>query len=111
MRGGIHMYNQRDIILMPFPYSDLTSNKVRPALIISNSNLHNDKICMLVTSKKSHNSISIKDNFLLSPLPLESYVKPHRIFTISEEKIIKKISSITPEFHKELLKELEKITK
>lgn len=36
MKNGI-MYNQREIILVPFPYSDLTSSKQRPALIISNS--------------------------------------------------------------------------
>ena len=37
MKGGI-MYEQRDIILIPFPYSDLTGAKLRPALILSNTN-------------------------------------------------------------------------
>ncbi len=35
MNGGI-MYDQREIVLIPFPYSDLTGAKQRPALIISN---------------------------------------------------------------------------
>lgn len=30
------MYDQRDIVLIPFPYSDLTGSKQRPALIVSN---------------------------------------------------------------------------
>lgn len=109
MRGGVNMYEQKDIILIPF--SDLTSNKVRPALIISNSTLKNDKICMLITSKESNNGITIKNSDLESTLHLQSYVKPHRIFTISEDRIIKKINSISEEFHQLLLKELNKITK
>ncbi|MBI2110159.1 type II toxin-antitoxin system PemK/MazF family toxin [Candidatus Woesearchaeota archaeon] len=28
---------QRDIVLIPFPFSDQTSKKVRPALVISNN--------------------------------------------------------------------------
>lgn len=111
MRGGVNMYRQRDIILMPFPFSDLTLNKVRPALIISNSNLENDKICMLITSKESNDGITIKKSDLETTLHLKSYVKPHRIFTISQDKIIKKINTISEEFHQSLLKELNKITK
>ncbi len=34
--------SQRDIILIPFPFSDLAGSKVRPALVISN-NAYNKK--------------------------------------------------------------------
>jgi len=45
------MFEQGNVILIPFPYSDLTGSKKRPALIISNSNLKGeDKICCLITS-------------------------------------------------------------
>lgn len=30
------MYNQRDIILIPIPYTDLSSHKKRPVVIVSN---------------------------------------------------------------------------
>ena len=33
------MFEQKDIVLVPFPYSDLTGAKLRPALIISNPTL------------------------------------------------------------------------
>ena len=50
MKGGI-MYSQRDIVLIPFPYTDLTASKLRPAVIISNNELNDygDFICCLVT--------------------------------------------------------------
>ncbi|PIN85194.1 MAG: hypothetical protein COV47_03445 [Candidatus Diapherotrites archaeon CG11_big_fil_rev_8_21_14_0_20_37_9] len=46
-------YNQADIILLPFPYSDLSSSKKRPALVISNNKFNsfsNDFICCLITT-------------------------------------------------------------
>ena len=32
------MYKQRDIIIIPIPFTDLSSNKKRPVVIISNNN-------------------------------------------------------------------------
>jgi len=31
------MYNQGDILLIPIPFSDLTSSKKRPVLVLSNN--------------------------------------------------------------------------
>ncbi len=46
-------YNQREIVLVPFPYSDLTTTKRRPVLIISNNDYnHNfqDVLVYVITS-------------------------------------------------------------
>ena len=54
-----------DIVLIKFPFTDLTSTKVRPALIISNENYittQNDVILTLITSNVS--KISPDDYFL-----------------------------------------------
>lgn len=85
------MYEQLDIVLMPFPFNDLTSNKVRPALIYSNSSLKYDKICILITSKESKQGFELTKDLLEKSLPLRSWIKVHRIFTIDEKRIIKRI--------------------
>lgn len=105
------MYNQLDIVLMPFPFNDLKTNKVRPAIIISNSNLKNNKICLLITSKKPKIGIELTQNYLNNKLPLQSWIKPHRIFTIDENKIIKKISSGNLTLFEKINVEINKITK
>ncbi|MDA3836184.1 MAG: type II toxin-antitoxin system PemK/MazF family toxin [Nanoarchaeota archaeon] len=107
------MYKQGDIILIPFPYSDLTGSKKRPAIIISNSKLKGDDfICSLITSNSPKDGLLIKNQSLQeNKLPFKSWVKPQRIFTIDKKIIIKKITSINKQFQKELEKELSNYIK
>ena len=58
------MYNQKDIVLIPFPYSDLTGSKKRPALVISNEKINKteDRICCLITTNEYQNDILITKN-------------------------------------------------
>ncbi|MDA3836607.1 MAG: type II toxin-antitoxin system PemK/MazF family toxin [Nanoarchaeota archaeon] len=98
------MYKQGDIILMPFPYSDLTGSKKRPAIIISNSRLKGDDfICALITSNTPKEGLLIKkDSFENGTLPFQSWIKPQRIFTIDKKIIIKKLANINNTFYKKL---------
>lgn len=110
MKGGI-MYDQNDVVLIPFPYSDLTGTKQRPALIISNHliNETQDRICCLITSNPSAKGINIeKSDFKSGKLPFKSLVKPQRIFTINEKVIRKKLCTMNDNFHNKILIELNK---
>ncbi|MBI5803815.1 type II toxin-antitoxin system PemK/MazF family toxin [Candidatus Pacearchaeota archaeon] len=108
------MYEQKEIVLTPFPYTDLTSYKNRPALIISNSNLNKteDKICCLITSVVTKDGIEIEKKFLKEgKLPFRSWIKPFRIFTINEKIIKKKLCKVSDEFYNLILKEVNKCIK
>ena len=79
---------QKEIILIPYPFSNLEEKKVRPALVISN-NLFNKKSkdCLLVplTSviKKEPYSIIIKqENLTVGNLIKVSRIKADKIFSI-----------------------------
>jgi len=103
------MFDQRDVVLIPFPYSDLTLAKKRPALIISNEKINKmqDRICCLVTTKPHKEDLIIsKDSFEEGDLPFKSFVKPHRIFTIHEDAIIKKLCRINDNLHNSVIKKL-----
>lgn len=106
MNGGM-TYNQKDIILIPFPYSDLTGSKKRPALIISNSRLNKteDRICCLVTSNVHKDDVVIKrTDFEEGKLPFRSSIRAHRIFTIDKRIVIKKLCTVNDNFYGKVLK-------
>ncbi len=107
------MFEQRTVVLIPFPYTDLTGMKQRPALIISNDKINNteDRICCLVTSNKPIDGVEIKNNFFENEkLPFQSWVKPHRIFTINKKIIRKKLCTVNSVFHKKIIEILNVAT-
>ena len=69
---------------MPFPFSDLSASKKRPALVIAPAEPHNDVILCMITSKARADSkaISITEvDFEYGKLPKDSNVRPNRLFT------------------------------
>jgi mRNA interferase MazF len=105
MKGGM-MYDQGEIVILPFPYSDLTGAKQRPALVISNHKLNSTqaRICCLITSNEPRDGILISNSCIKDgTLPFKSWVKPHRVFTVNERIIKKKVCCISKEFHKKIL--------
>ena len=113
------MYKQSEIVLVPFPYSDLSYTKKRPVLIVSNNEYNQkypDVIVVVITSIKHKDdkySIPLLDQDLeYGVLPEKSSIKIHKLFTISKQKIIKKFSKIREKKLKEvynILTELFKI--
>ena len=94
------MYKQGEIVLVPFPYSDLSASKRRPALVLSN-NIYNNKfpdivICVITSNLYKDNfSVELNDSDLESGiLPESSVIKCHKLFTIEQSRIIKKFSKI-----------------
>jgi mRNA interferase MazF len=79
-----------DVIVIPFPFSDLTATKKRPALVLAD--LKGDDIILCqITSKhiKDGYAVSLtKSEFISGSLPIDSYIRPNRIFTADKNIII-----------------------
>ncbi len=86
-----------DVVVVPFPFSDLSSSKRRPALVLANL-VGDDIILCQITSQyknKDHFTLSLNDSDLKSgSLQRSSYIRITRIFTADENIIIKKIGTI-----------------
>jgi mRNA interferase MazF len=102
------------IVLLPFPFTDLTKAKLRPALVILESK--DDVVVCFISSKTmttiSDNEILLSSNhkeFKISGLKIDSIIKLDKIATILKELIIGEIGIIGKEKIKEFNQKISKI--
>ena len=106
---------QRSIILMPFPYTDLSGAKKRPALVISSFdfNLKNeDVVCCLITSNPEDRQHAVKissKDMEKGYLEFESKIKPYRIFTINKRLIYRILGRLNLQKSKLVIEEINKM--
>ena len=87
-----------DVVVVPFPFSDLSASKKRPALVAATLT-GNDVILCQITSKAKSDSyaISITTNDCASGnLNQPSNVRPNRLFTADSQIVIKKVATLNP---------------
>lgn len=107
--------NQKDIVLLPFPFSDQKGSKVRPALIISNREFNRkcqDCIMIPLTSiiKEAPYSKLIEQKDLSSGRLLKpSRGRLDKIFTINKNLAIIKIGTIKEHTFKNIKSEIIKV--
>lgn len=91
---------QKDIVILPFPFTDIDGYKVRPAIVVSNeffNKTREDRIMVPLTSviKEDEFSITISQKDLANgELLKQSRARADRLFCIGKERIITKVGSI-----------------
>jgi mRNA interferase MazF len=92
------MYQRGDIVSVPFPFTDLTGAKPRPALVISIDEVSKqtgDVILVMITSKSHADffTVPILEEHIDFKLPKASYVRCHRLATIDSALIEGKVGT------------------
>jgi mRNA interferase MazF len=86
-----------DVVVIPFPFSDLSDIKKRPALVLSD--LPGDDILLCQITSQPHNEatalILTSAHFVSGSLPVSSFIRPTRIFTADKGIIIRKAGVIS----------------
>lgn len=80
--------SRNDIVLLPIPFSDLTSSKVRPAIVIGHGSTGGDLFLIPITSRLSQGDFPLK-GWKKSGLNVPSAVKG-QLATI-ESRLVRKI--------------------
>jgi mRNA interferase MazF len=102
-------------VLVSFPFTDLTSTKRRPALVVSPDSfneLNEDLILAAVTSQVTNSPHSVPvapTDCQDGSLPKESFVKLTKVFTISSALIVKSICRLRAEKLGEVLAKLREL--
>ena len=82
-----------DIVVLPFPFSDSTNSKKRPALVVANTK-GDDIILSQITSVTRQDTYTIElkqENFKNGSLNQKSLVRTNKLFTADQSLILYKI--------------------
>lgn len=101
-------FMKRDIVVLPFPFSNLGSAKRRPALVLSEIKGDDFLLCQITSQ-------SVADEYAI-PLLLTDYaegslnrvsnIRPNRLFTADSSLVLYRAGQITKEKYNEVVEKL-----
>ena len=117
-RSGVSIYRQRDIVLVPFPFSDLSGRKVRPVLILSND-AYNRQSADVVVCGLTTNLNPTPYSIIVGPMDVErpgtlrhrSKIKADTIASLEQSILIKRIARLKFSVFERVIAEIESLIK
>jgi mRNA interferase MazF len=111
------IYKQGEVVLVPFPFSDLSQAKKRPALVVS-ANWYNrcGPDCVLIGITSTVHSTLEPDEVLIQKsevkqagLLFDSVVKTGKIFTIQQNLVVKSLGTLPSKTMERILYSLQNV--
>ncbi|MEL6490207.1 MAG: type II toxin-antitoxin system PemK/MazF family toxin [Cyanobacteria bacterium J06634_6] len=84
------------VVLVTFPFSDLSQAKLRPAIVLANAQKKDWVLCQ-VTSNSYTDTTAVQitnDSFISGSLRRTSYVRPGKLFTASSSLIVSQVGTL-----------------
>jgi len=103
--------NKGDIVLVPFPFSDLTGNKNRPALILIESE-DDVTVCFITTQLKWQSDCDIPiQPSEINGLKKTSLIRLSKLATLDKELIIGRLGVLDTRYIDDINKALKRLLK
>lgn len=85
-----------DVVVIPFPFSDLSATKRRPALVITALRGTDVILCQITSQVVTDlDAVPLRDSdFATGRLRLESNLRPNRLFTADSSLILYRVGTL-----------------
>lgn len=92
-------YRRGDIVLVSFPFTDLSSSKRRPALVVSPDSFNDATADLVLAAITSHivedaALTIVEEDCIDGTLPKTSALKPTKLFTLHSSLVLKKVCAL-----------------
>lgn len=102
-----------DVVILPFPYSDLSTSKKRPAMVLAD--LKGDDIILCqITSQFVKDDYAVpfeNSDFVKGALNKPGNLRPNRLFTAEKNIVIRKIGTVRLKVFEKVVDKLFEIIK
>ena len=103
-----------EVVVLPFPFSDLSGSKRRPALVLADLPGDDIILCQITSQNSPKDPFAIPlevADFKSGSLPTPSNIRPNRIFTADKNLIVKSSGIISDLLHRAVFDALVGILK
>jgi mRNA interferase MazF len=91
------MPERGDLLLVPFPFTDLSATKRRPVLALTAADTYGDFIALPITSRpQTEHAVPISAADLVhGTLPAASWIRTNRVVTLNTRLVVKTLARIS----------------
>ena len=84
------------VVLLPFPFSDLSRSKLRPAVVLADAGRGDYLLCQITSNPYADPKAVVltDDSFSRGSLQRTSYARPGKLFTANEQLIAAQVGSL-----------------
>jgi mRNA interferase MazF len=102
------MFRRCDVVLLPFPFTDLSAAKRRPVLLPTDPDARGDFLAAQVTSQSGHHDAHALHpaDLALGSLPKASYVRVSKLFTLNVSLVAHRAAGLTEGAFKRVREEI-----
>ena len=86
------MFERGDLLLVPYPFSDLSATKRRPVLALTVPDGYGDFIAVQVTSRPrlEHTLPLVNSSLVRGALPVASFIRTDRIVSLNASLVVER---------------------
>ncbi len=98
-----------DIVLFPFPYTDLNSRKLRPCLVLSDEMREDILLCQITSRNIEADGFTVelgKNDTKDGSLQIDSFIRANMLFTAEKTQVLKRICRVNENTYKEVVKKI-----
>ena len=85
-----------EVVLVPFPFSDLSQSKVRPAICLAGAGRGDWILCQVTSSPYGDSGAVLLDaaDFAVGGLRVASYARPGKLFTANSTLLVRSVGKL-----------------
>jgi mRNA interferase MazF len=93
------------VVLVRFPFSDLSSSKLRPALVVASAGGTDWVLCQITSNPYNDPSAVAltRASFGEGGLPRDSFVRPGKLFTANESIVVRAVGQLASHAHRAIV--------
>lgn len=95
----------REVVIVPFPFTDLSQTKVRPAVCLADAQRGDWVFCQITSSPYGDpTAVSLgKSDFASGGLLSHSFVRPAKLFTLHQSQIVRTVGKLSDASHQRVV--------